>query len=124
LPLVLTIWMMMIMTTTSADPISVWFLNTLVKIRVPNTTGADGITIMEHFAPQGDSPPLHIHRNQDEGFVVLDGEILVNLDGKERVARKESTLFAPKGIAHSSCPISWAPGGARRIARTFRTAQS
>jgi hypothetical protein len=36
---------------TSADPVSVWFLNTLVKIRVPNTTGADGITIIDFVWP-------------------------------------------------------------------------
>src|SRR5512139_2310361 len=90
----------------AAASISLWFLNTLVNIRVPNASGADGITIMEHRAPVGDSPPLHIHRNQDEGFVVLDGEIRVNLDGREIVARKESTLLAPKGIPHSYKVIS------------------
>jgi len=107
---------MMMTPTTNAEPVSVWFLNTLVKIRVPNTTGADGITIMEHHAPQGDSPPLHIHRNQDEGFVVVDGEILVNLDGGEIVARKESTLLAPKGVPHSYKVLS--PGGARFLTIT------
>ncbi|MFO0991848.1 MAG: cupin domain-containing protein [Hyphomicrobiales bacterium] len=88
------------------DPTSLWFLNTLVKIRVPNTSGGDGISIMEHRAPVGDSPPLHVHRNQDEGFVVLDGEIRVNLDGQEIMARTESTLLAPKGIPHSYKVIS------------------
>ena len=100
----------------AAASISLWFLNTLVNIRVPNTSGADGITIMEHRAPVGDSPPLHIHRNQDEGFVVLDGEIRVNLDGREIVARKESILLAPKGIPHSYKVIS--PAGARFLTIT------
>jgi quercetin dioxygenase-like cupin family protein len=107
---------MMMMTTTNADPVSVWFLNTLVTIRVPNRTGADGITIMEHRAPEGDSPPLHVHRNQDEGFVVLEGAIRVNLDGSELVARQESALLVPKGIRHSYKVIS--PGGARFLTIT------
>ncbi len=102
--------------SSAADPVSFWFLNTLVKIRVPNTTGADGITIMEHRAPQGDSPPLHVHRNQDEGFVVLDGEILVNLDGKEIIARRDSTLLVPKGVPHSYRVVS--PDGARFLTIT------
>ena len=102
--------------TLATDPTSLWFLNTLVKIRVPNTGGRDGITIMEHRAPMGDSPPLHVHRNQDEGFVVLDGEIRVNLDGREIVARKESILLAPKGIPHSYKVIS--PAGARFLTIT------
>lgn len=100
----------------AVDPTSLWFLNTLVKIRVPNTIGGDGITIMEHRAPMGDSPPLHVHRNQDEGFVVLEGEIRVNLDGQEIIARKESTLLAPKGIPHSYKVIS--PAGARFLTIT------
>lgn len=102
--------------TSNSAPVSLWFLNTLVNIRVPNSTGADGITIMEHHAPHGDSPPLHVHRNQDEGFVVLDGDILVNLDGKEIVASKGNILLAPKGLPHSYKVRS--AGGARFLTIT------
>lgn len=101
---------------TDSESSSFWFLNTRVEIRVPHTTGTDGITIMEHSAPHGDSPPLHIHRDQDEGFVVLDGEILVNLAGQVRVARRDTILLAPKGVPHSYKVLS--PEGARFLTIT------
>ena len=37
----------------------IWFLNTLVKIRVAGDDGTDGLSVLEHRAPAGDSPPLH-----------------------------------------------------------------
>jgi quercetin dioxygenase-like cupin family protein len=83
-----------------------WFLNTLVKIRVPHETGQDQITIMEHVAPFGDSPPLHIHRNQDEGFIVLDGHLKLVMDGKDLSAQAGDYLLAPKGVAHTYCVTS------------------
>lgn len=83
-----------------------WFLNTLVEIRVPHVTGHDQITIMEHVAPFGNSPPLHIHRNQDEGFIVLDGHLKVLMDGKELSGRTGDYLLAPKGVAHTYCVTS------------------
>ena len=78
-----------------------WFLNTLVKIRVPHLTGPDQITIMEHVAPFGDTPPLHIHRNQDEGFIVLDGHLKVVIDGEELSAQAGNTLLIPQGVVHT-----------------------
>jgi hypothetical protein len=48
----------------SADGLErVWFLNTLVVIQVPPERGTDGLCVMEHRAPVGDSPPLHVHHN-------------------------------------------------------------
>jgi uncharacterized cupin superfamily protein len=31
--------------------------------------------VLEHRVPHGDSPPLHVHRNEDEVFHVLEGEL-------------------------------------------------
>ncbi len=36
-----------------------WFLNTLVTIRVSAEEGNDGISVIENLLPHGDSPPLH-----------------------------------------------------------------
>jgi len=45
-----------------------WFNNTLVAIQISSHAGADGICVVEHRMPHGDSPPLHVHRNEDEVF--------------------------------------------------------
>lgn len=56
-----------------------WFLNTLVSVRVPHAHGKDGISVLESRAPRGDSPPLHIH-GEDEIFHVLEGQLLIRVE--------------------------------------------
>src|SRR3954447_8462657 len=49
--------------TPPADQL--WFLDSLVTIRVSTSDGQDGMSILEHFVPHGSSPPLHFHRTED-----------------------------------------------------------
>ena len=86
----------------SADgPERVWFLNTLVVIRVPPERGTDGLCVLEHHAPERDSPPLHVHRDQDEVFALLAGEARFHLSGRDIEARTGDCFLVPKGEPHS-----------------------
>lgn len=78
-----------------------WFLNTLVVIRVPPERGTDGLCVLEHRAPKGDSPPLHVHHDQDEVFALLEGEARFSLSGRDIEARPGDCLIVPKGEPHS-----------------------
>jgi mannose-6-phosphate isomerase-like protein (cupin superfamily) len=78
-----------------------WFLDTRVIVRVSCFEGTDKISVLEHWAHFGDSAPLHIHRNQDEVFHCLAGELRFVVGGRELRARAGQTLMAPKGIAHT-----------------------
>ncbi|HWH68922.1 MAG TPA: cupin domain-containing protein [Candidatus Sulfotelmatobacter sp.] len=78
-----------------------WFLDSLVTIHVSSSDGQDGISILEHFAPFGSSPPLHLHRTEDEVFHVLEGEFRVRVQDQERRLRPGDVLLAPKGVAHT-----------------------
>lgn len=80
---------------------TLWFLNTLVCVRVSEREGSDGISVLEHRAPYGDSPPLHLHRNEDEVFYVLDGEFRIQVAGEERRIGPGESLLAPKGVPHT-----------------------
>jgi hypothetical protein len=44
------------------------FLNGLAIVRVRHDEGEDGISVLERLAPHGESPPLHVHQNEDELF--------------------------------------------------------
>jgi len=78
-----------------------WFLNNLVTVRVRHDQGEDGISVLESLAPHGSSPPLHVHRTEDELFHVLEGELRVRADDAEiRIGSGES-LLAPKGVPHT-----------------------
>lgn len=54
-----------------------WFLDTLmtVKAGADQTNGA--FTVIGCRAPAGFGPPLHVHRDEDEGFYVLQGQLAV-----------------------------------------------
>jgi hypothetical protein len=41
-------------------PEYLWFLDTLVCVRTSHRDSADRISLLEHSARQGDSPPLHV----------------------------------------------------------------
>lgn len=80
---------------------SIWFLDTRVKICVSYEDGSDGISVLEHEAYHGDSPPFHIHRNEDEGFYVLEGEMRFRLEDREQRLKAGDAVVVPKGIPHT-----------------------
>jgi quercetin dioxygenase-like cupin family protein len=45
-------------------------------------------------------PPLHTHANEDEYFLVLEGEITFYIDGRVIVGRPGEAAFVPRGAAH------------------------
>jgi mannose-6-phosphate isomerase-like protein (cupin superfamily) len=62
---------------------------------------ADGLSIIEARAPYGASPPMHVHRNQDEYFHILEGTMRFSVGGREVVAHAGQTVVAPKTIPHT-----------------------
>src|SRR5262245_45182683 len=50
--------------------------------------------------PSGLASPYHTHRNEDEAFYVLDGEIAVVCDGKWLNAKAGTWVYGPRGIPH------------------------
>ncbi len=61
------------MSVAMVYPEHFWFLNTLVSVRIAQADGSDGISVLEHRAPYGDSPPLHVHHTEDEIFQIVEG---------------------------------------------------
>jgi len=78
-----------------------WFLNSLVTIRVSQSDGQDGVSILDHRVPHGDSPPLHFHRNEDEIFHILEGEFRVKVKDQEQRVCPGDIMLAPKGMPHT-----------------------
>jgi Cupin domain len=47
---------------------------------------------------RGGAPPLHIHRDEDEPFFVISGEISFFVGGERIEATAEDFVLAPRGI--------------------------
>jgi quercetin dioxygenase-like cupin family protein len=104
-----------------------WFLNTLVTIRVSSEEGSDGLSLLENLAPRGDSPPLHIHHTEDELFHILEGELRFRVGDEELRVRAGDTVLAPKGVPHTCLVesergrwlVATAHGDFERFVRSF-----
>lgn len=89
------------MAATRIEQDQLWFLDTLVTIRVAHAEGEDGISVIESLAPPDDSPPLHIHHTEDEVFHVLEGELRLRIADQDVLLTAGETLLAPQGVAHT-----------------------
>lgn len=77
-----------------------WFLNTLVSVHVAHDAAPDGVSVLESRAPRGDSPPMHVH-GEDEIFHVLSGRMRIRVGGEDHLVVAGETFLARKGIPHS-----------------------
>ena len=87
--------------TQPAAADQLWFLDAFVTVRVPTSTGQDGLSVLEHWMPHGSSAPWHRHRTEDELFHILEGEYRLKIQDQEQRVGPGSIVLAPKGIPHT-----------------------
>ncbi len=76
------------------------FLNHLATTKVdPGDSGS--MTAVEFVAPKGFGPPLHVHTDEDEVMIVLDGDIAFRSGDVEQIAAAGSTVYLPHGEPHT-----------------------
>ena len=44
---------------------------------------------------------LHTHKVQEQVYHVLEGEGMMEMDGKKQIVRKHDVIFIPPGLSHS-----------------------
>jgi hypothetical protein len=52
-----------------------WFFANLAEVKLTPQASGDQMSIVEISSPPGDMPPLHVHRTDEEAWVVLEGEV-------------------------------------------------
>jgi quercetin dioxygenase-like cupin family protein len=77
------------------------FLGEVVAIRIDGESTGGAFALLEHLLPQGLATPLHVQRNEDETFYVLEGEITVYLDGEVSRAAPGDVVWLPRGLPHA-----------------------
>ncbi len=73
----------------------------------PETNGT--YALWEALVPPGGGPPPHIHSREEEGFYILEGEIVIQVGDQKIVATAGSFANMPVGTLHSFKNESNAP---------------
>ena len=78
-----------------------WFLGALGTIKASAETTNGRVAVLEFLWPLGGGSPLHVHRNEDEWFYVIEGEVTFWVDGEVIVAPAGSFVYGPRDIPHT-----------------------
>lgn len=70
-----------------------------MKATAAETDGA--FLLFEDRMVEGKSTPLHTHANEDETLYVLDGELLVHIDGVDQAVGPHGVAVALRGVPHA-----------------------
>jgi len=70
-----------------------------MKATAEETGGA--FLLFEDLMARGKTTPLHLHANEDEALYVLEGEILVHIDGTDHPVGPRGLALAPRGVPHA-----------------------
>jgi quercetin dioxygenase-like cupin family protein len=71
----------------------------LWKASAEETGGA--LLLFEDQLSEGKTTPLHIHPDEDELLYVLEGELLVHIDGSDHRVGPRGVAVVPRGIPHA-----------------------
>ena len=79
-----------------------WFSGGGVHTWKATSEETDGAFLLfeDHMA-EGKLTPLHTHPDADEAFYVLEGEIVVHVDGEDHKVGPGGFALAPRGVPHA-----------------------
>ncbi len=78
-----------------------WWQGSLmtIKARAADTGGALGLVDASFYQEFG--PPLHVHHHEDEGMLVLEGEIRFRQGAEDFVAGPGTLVWVPREVPHA-----------------------
>jgi quercetin dioxygenase-like cupin family protein len=80
---------------------ALWFNRGLAVLKATGAQTDGHFAVLELLAPRGFASPLHIHRAEDEFFVVLSGEVRVRHGEDVSNAVAGSLVYGPRNVAHA-----------------------
>ncbi|MEY9857034.1 quercetin dioxygenase-like cupin family protein [Catenulispora sp. GAS73] len=78
-----------------------WFLGGRARILVPGSRTGGTLSVMEFLDTAGHAPPRHIHDDEDEVWLVLDGEVSFFVADKRLDLHAGQIAHGPRGVPHS-----------------------
>jgi mannose-6-phosphate isomerase-like protein (cupin superfamily) len=83
------------------DGEALWFNGTLGLLKATATQTDGRYAAFEVRPRKGFAAPLHSHKNEDEFFLILEGEVRLQHGDKIVEGGPGSLLYTPRGIGHS-----------------------
>jgi len=80
---------------------ALWFNRGLGLLRATGNQTDGHFALLELLAPKGFASPLHIHRAEDEFFIVLSGEVRVKHGETVIEAVAGSLVYGPRDVPHA-----------------------
>ncbi len=80
---------------------SYWFFDQLLDVLVSGAQTGGRYSIVELWGPEGFATPLHVHREVDEGFYVIEGQLTVWAGDDVTVLNAGDFVLAPHGVPHT-----------------------
>jgi quercetin dioxygenase-like cupin family protein len=77
------------------------FRGGLIRIHADSTETSGQFALIEMKGASGGEPPLHVHRNEDELFYVLEGQLKVVRGHEELTLSAGQSAFLPRNIPHT-----------------------
>ena len=79
---------------------ALWFNGGLAVLRATGDQTEGRYAVLELLAPKGFASPIHVHRREDEFFVVLSGEVRVQHGEGVIEAVAGSVVYGPRDVPH------------------------
>ena len=77
-----------------------WWFGALAEIKATAADTGGQMTIVEVTEHPGAEAPLHVHRRDDEGFWVLEGDVTFEVGDTTIEASAGDFVFGPRDIPH------------------------
>jgi mannose-6-phosphate isomerase-like protein (cupin superfamily) len=87
--------------TLNASSDAYWWQGSLMTIKAYAADTGGALGLVEGSFYQGFGPPLHVHQREDEGMLVLDGEIRFRHGTEEFVAGPGTLVWVSRGVQHA-----------------------
>ncbi len=78
-----------------------WFLGDLVVIKLDGAKTGGRLAAIEFMGARGEEPPMHIHRREDEVFIVQEGEMALRVGEDTLEMGPGDIAVGPKDIPHT-----------------------
>lgn len=100
-----------------------WYDGGLMTIKAGSADTGGSVSVIDVVVPKGKATPLHIHPDAEETFFVVDGELVVHIDGVDHRVTSGGTSTIRRGTPHAFAVASttahilviFSPGGGEQF---------